>query len=52
MFGQLTQYIDQAVQMVKGLEEKDNQVQQHVREVTEKLVQKGWSQRRQNSTLP
>ena len=46
MFGQLTQYIDQAVQMVKGLEEKDNQVQQHVREVTEKLVQKGWSQKK------
>lgn len=46
MFGQLTQYIDQAVQMVKGLDEKDNQVQQHVRDVTEKLVQKGWSQKK------
>lgn len=43
MFGQLTQYIDQAVQMVKVLNEKDNRVRNHIRELTEKLVQKGWS---------
>ena len=46
MFGQLTQYIDQAVQMVKILDEKDNQVQQHIKEVTEKLIQKGWPQKK------
>lgn len=43
MFGQLTQYIDQAVQMVKVLNEKDNRVRKHTRVLTEKLVQKGWT---------
>lgn len=46
MFGQLTQYIDQAVQMVKGLDEKDNQIQQHIKEVTGRLIQKGWPQKK------
>ncbi|MEP9410895.1 MAG: cobaltochelatase subunit CobN [Candidatus Brocadia sp.] len=46
MFGQLTQYIDQAVQMVKMLDEEDNWVRQHTRELTEKLVQKGWPQKK------
>lgn len=46
MFGQLTQYIDQAVQMVKGLDEKDNQIQQHIKEATGKLIQKGWPQKK------
>ncbi len=43
MFGQLTHYIDQAVQMVKVLNETDNMVRKHTRALTEKLVQKGWS---------
>ncbi|MFO0793905.1 MAG: hypothetical protein U0586_07560 [Candidatus Brocadiaceae bacterium] len=46
MFGQLTQYIDQAVQMVKELDEEDNWVRQHSIELTEKLVQQGWLKRR------
>ncbi|MFN3531363.1 MAG: cobaltochelatase subunit CobN [Candidatus Brocadia sp.] len=46
MFGQLTQYIDQAVQMVKMLDEEDNWVRQHIRELTEKLMQKGWPQKK------
>lgn len=46
MFGQLTQYIDQAVQMVKRLDEKDNYVQQHIKEVTDKLIRKGWPQKK------
>ena len=46
MFGQLTQYIDQAVQMVKNLDEKDNYVQQHFREVAGKLIQQGWPQKK------
>jgi cobaltochelatase CobN len=46
MFGQLTQYIDQAVQMVKKLDEEDNWVRQHSMELTEKLVQQGWPQRK------
>ncbi|HHT9130059.1 MAG TPA: cobaltochelatase subunit CobN, partial [Candidatus Brocadiaceae bacterium] len=46
MFGQLTQYIDQAVQMVKELDEKDNLVRQHIKELTEKLIQQGWPQKK------
>ncbi|MDN3515271.1 MAG: cobaltochelatase subunit CobN [Candidatus Brocadia sp.] len=46
MFGQLTQYIDQAVQMVKSLDEKDNYVRQHFREIADKLVQHGWPQKK------
>ncbi|OQZ00220.1 MAG: hypothetical protein B6D35_07210 [Candidatus Brocadia sp. UTAMX2] len=46
MFGQLTQYIDQAVQMVKKLDEEDNMVRQHIKELTEKLVQSGWPQKK------
>lgn len=46
MFGQLTQYIDQAVQMVKMIDEEDNWIRQHIRELTEKLVQKGWPQKK------
>ncbi|MFQ5964515.1 MAG: cobaltochelatase subunit CobN [Candidatus Scalinduaceae bacterium] len=46
MFGQLTQYIDQAVQMVKMLDENDNLVRQHIREVTEKLIQQGWPEKK------
>ncbi|MBE7446350.1 MAG: cobaltochelatase subunit CobN [Planctomycetia bacterium] len=46
MFGQLTQYIDQAVQMVKNLNEKDNWVRQHTEELTKKLIQQGWTQKK------
>lgn len=46
MFGQLTLYIDQAVQMVKMLDEEDNWVRQHIRKLTEKLMQKGWPQKK------
>ncbi len=46
MFGQLTRYIDQAVQMVKVLDEEDNLVRKHVREVTKNLIQLGWSQKK------
>ncbi len=46
MFGQLTQYIDQAVQMVKELDEKDNWVRQHIMGLTEKLVKQGWPQKK------
>ncbi|MBU6392186.1 MAG: cobaltochelatase subunit CobN [Planctomycetes bacterium] len=46
MFGQLTQYIDHAVQMVKELDEKDNLVRQHIKELTEKLIQQGWPQKK------
>ena len=44
MFGQLTQYIDQAVQMVKQLDEEDNWVRQHTQVLAEKLVHQGWPQ--------
>lgn len=46
MFGQLTQYIDQAVQMVKMLDEKDNRVRKHFQEVSKRLVQQGWPQKK------
>ena len=46
MFGQLTQYIDEAVQMVKMLDEDDNLVLQHIRELTGKLIQQGWPKKK------
>ncbi|MCE7879639.1 MAG: cobaltochelatase subunit CobN [Candidatus Jettenia sp. AMX1] len=46
MFGQLTHYIDQAVQMVKKLDEEDNLVRQHIIELTGKLVQQGWPRKK------
>lgn len=46
MFGQLTHYIDQAIQMVKKLDEEDNLVRQHIMELTEKLVQQGWPRKK------
>ncbi|ODS32389.1 MAG: cobaltochelatase [Candidatus Scalindua rubra] len=46
MFGQLTQYIDQAVQMVKMLDEEHNLVRRHIREVTENLIQQGWPKKK------
>ncbi len=46
MFGQLTHYIDQAVQMVKQLKENDNHVRKHFLEITEKLIKQGWDKKR------
>lgn len=46
MFGQLTQYIDQAVQMVKMLDEDDNMVRRHIQEVTEILIKQGWPKKK------
>ncbi|MCF6148880.1 MAG: cobaltochelatase subunit CobN [Candidatus Kuenenia sp.] len=46
MFGQLTQYIDQAVQMVKALEEKDNFVRMHIQKVADRLMLLGWPEKK------
>ncbi len=46
MFGQLTHYIDQAVQMVKVLKEKDNRVREHFLEVSAKLINRGWTKKK------
>ncbi|MCF6158002.1 MAG: cobaltochelatase subunit CobN [wastewater metagenome] len=46
MFGQLTHYIDQAVQMVKELDEEDNLVRQHIMDLTGRLIQRGWPQKK------
>lgn len=46
MFGQLTHYIDQAVQMVKMLKENDNRVRKHFLEVAEKLINQGWTKKK------
>lgn len=46
MFGQLTQYIDQAVQMVKLLDEEDNRIRKHFQEMSKNLIQQGWLQKK------
>ena len=46
MFGQLTSYIDQAVQMVKVLNEDDNRIRKHTQQLTNKLIQQGWDRKK------
>ncbi|MFQ5956281.1 MAG: cobaltochelatase subunit CobN [Candidatus Brocadiales bacterium] len=42
MFAQLTQFLDEAVQMVNALKEEDNYVRKHSRQIKEKLIAKGY----------
>lgn len=42
MFAQLTQFIDEAVQMVNALEEKENYVRTHTQQIKKQLITKGY----------
>lgn len=43
MFAQLTAYLDQAVQLVKNLDEKDNHVRRHILEAAKRLEELGYA---------